>query len=165
MDRERQAAFARIMEAHGGALGRVADCYAREGADREDLSQEIGLAIWRALPRFRRECSERTFAMRIAHNRGLCFAFRRRRHAAEPERELADPGPGPEEAVGAGQRRELLFSAIRALPVGLRQVLVLALEGLDHREIAEVVGISENNVAVRCNRARAALRRLLEVAR
>lgn len=150
------------MDAHGAALGRVVDCYAHNGADRDDLSQEIGIAIWKALPWFRSECSERTFAMRIAHNRGLCFAFRRRRHAADPEKETADQRPSPEEDASAVQRRELLLSALRTLPVGHRQVLSLALEGLDHREIAEIVGISVNNVAVRLNRARAALRLELE---
>jgi DNA-directed RNA polymerase specialized sigma24 family protein len=46
--------------------------------------------------------------------------------------------------------------------VPLKQVLTLLLEGLSHREVAEVVGISENNVAVRANRARAAVRVLLD---
>ena len=43
-----------------------------------------------------------------------------------------------------------------------RQVLVLSLEGLSHREIADVVGITENNVAVRLNRARTAVRERLK---
>ncbi len=47
------------------------------------------------------------------------------------------------------------------LPLGLRQVVVLTLEGLSHAETAEIVGISENNVAVRLTRARAALSRRL----
>jgi RNA polymerase sigma-70 factor (ECF subfamily) len=48
------------------------------------------------------------------------------------------------------------------LPLGLRQVVVLTLEGLSHAEVAEIVGISENNVAVRLTRAKATLSRLLE---
>jgi RNA polymerase sigma-70 factor (ECF subfamily) len=43
----------------------------------------------------------------------------------------------------------------------MRQVVVLSLEGLTHAEIADIVGITENNVAVRLTRARAALSRLL----
>ena len=42
-----------------------------------------------------------------------------------------------------------------------RQVVTLLLEGLSHREIADVLGVTENNVAVRATRARAALRVLL----
>jgi RNA polymerase sigma-70 factor (ECF subfamily) len=51
---------------------------------------------------------------------------------------------------------------LRALPLGQREVLALALEGLPHAEIAAIVGITPENVAVRLGRARAALRRLLE---
>jgi RNA polymerase sigma-70 factor (ECF subfamily) len=160
--RERTATFERIMRDHGKALGRVAECYAARGADSDDLAQEIGAAIWRALPRFRGECSERTFAMRIAHNRGLHFSFKRRKNATAEEHEIPDPRPGPEDEAGQNQRRERLLSALRELPLAYRQVLSLALEELDHREIAEVVGISVSNVAVRLSRARAALRLAME---
>lgn len=51
-----------------------------------------------------------------------------------------------------------LWRALPDLPFGQRQVLVLALEGLSHREIGEVLGLRENAVAVRLNRARQALR-------
>ena len=50
---------------------------------------------------------------------------------------------------------------MQALPIGLRQVVVLTLEGLTNAEVADIVGISENNVAVRLTRARAALSRSL----
>ena len=53
------------------------------------------------------------------------------------------------------------MKAMRRLPVMHRQVIVLALEDLEYREIAAVLGISENNVGVRLNRARARLRELM----
>ena len=52
----------------------LAFSYEAVASVREELVQEIALAIWQALPRFRGECSERTFVFRIAHNRGLIFA-------------------------------------------------------------------------------------------
>ena len=52
---------------------------------------------------------------------------------------------------------------MQALPIGLRQVVVLTLEGLSNAEVADIVGISDNNVAVRLTRARAALSRSLGV--
>ena len=59
------------------------------------------------------------------------------------------------------ERRDRVQAAVRELPLGLRQVVVLTLEGLSNAEVADVVGISENNVAVRMTRARAELTRLL----
>lgn len=52
--------------------------------------------------------------------------------------------------------------AIHALPEQYRGTVLMTLEGFSHRDIADVVGISENNVAVRLTRARQRLRRLLE---
>lgn len=70
---------------------------------------------------------------------------------------VADPRPSPEEAAGSAQKLERLMRALPNLPVPLRQVLILSLEGLSRSEIADVVGITENNAAVRLSRARKAV--------
>ena len=122
------------------------------------------LAIWKALPGFRGDCSEKTFALRVAHNRCLTHVWRRGK-SAESEAELPevpDPRKSPETMAIDNRRRETLLAAIRALPMNYRQVITLALEDLTPSEIAAVLGVTENNVAVRLNRARKALRRLLE---
>jgi len=150
------------MRDHGLALGRVAQSYARP-ADQDDLAQEIALAIWHALPSFRGECSERTFVYRVAHNRALTH-LARRRAGGEALTEVADPAAGPEARASGREEVDRLFRAIRALRVPLRQVLTLAMEDLTHAEIGVCLGISEGNVAVRLNRARAALRKNLEEA-
>jgi RNA polymerase sigma factor (sigma-70 family) len=61
-----------------------------------------------------------------------------------------------------GERRDRLREAVRQLPLAARQVIVLSLEGLSQREIGDVLGITENNVAVRLTRARKLLRRALQ---
>jgi RNA polymerase sigma factor (sigma-70 family) len=161
------ARYDRILRQEGAALRRVAAAYESDPARREDLFQDICLAIWQALPRFRGESSERTFVFRIAHNRGLTHRSRQRPPMApaadlEEAETLADPHPGPEAEAREGQRRERLRTAVLALPLEPRQVISLTLEGLSAREIAEVLGITENNVAVRLSRARRALRQILE---
>src|SRR5258707_11770601 len=78
--------FDRLLAANGPALTRLAASYTNTPSDRDDLVQEIALAIWRALPRFRGECSERTFLFRIAHNRGIaCLARVRSQMQELPE--------------------------------------------------------------------------------
>jgi RNA polymerase sigma-70 factor (ECF subfamily) len=158
--------FDRILSEHGAAISRLAFSYEAVAGIREELVQEIALAIWQALPHFRGECSERTFVYRIAHNRGLSHVWHRR-PPHQPLQELeessqpVDPGPLPEEQAARTSRRERLISTIQTLPVPHRQMIVLMLEGLSHAEMAEVTGITENNVAVRLNRARKALKEAL----
>ena len=76
-------------------------------------------------------------------------------------RRSRQPGPDPEHSLSQQQRRDRVQAAVQALPLGLRQVVVLTLEGLSNAEVADIMGISENNVAVRMTRARAELTRLL----
>lgn len=120
------------------------------------------MAVWLALPRFRADASLRTYVLRIAHNVGLRLAMRNRRVQGDPLDEVVDPRPSPEEVASASQRSERLMRAIRSLPIPQRQPLVLALEGLSHAEIAEVLSLTENAVGVRIHRARARLRDILE---
>jgi RNA polymerase sigma-70 factor (ECF subfamily) len=162
---EREARFSKLLEEHGGALRRLASSYERDPARREDLVQEIALAIWQALPGFREECSERTFLFRIAHNRGLTHVWRRRATRGQADlteaAPVADSREGPESRAEGNERRARLREAVLALPIGARQVITLTLEGLSQREIGEVLGISENNVAVRVSRARRLLQQAL----
>ncbi|MBI1849731.1 MAG: sigma-70 family RNA polymerase sigma factor [Planctomycetes bacterium] len=155
--------FHEMLQAHGPALWRLAGSYERRASDREDLYQEMCLALWRALGVFRGECSERTFVFRVAHNRAITRRVRRRATARDLDEagDVADPRPRPDEALHGAERRERLAEAVHALPLGLRQVITLGLEGLSQSEIGDVLGVSENVVAVRMHRARAALRERL----
>jgi RNA polymerase sigma-70 factor (ECF subfamily) len=151
--------FAELLRQYGPGLGRIAASYARP-ADQDDLRQEISIAIWSALDRFRGDCSERTFLFRIAHNRGLSHVARRR--VVGPELPaLPDDAPSPEARVAGREEVEQLFAALRALPVPQRQVLTLALEGMALAEVGACLGITADTAAVRLSRARAALRERL----
>jgi RNA polymerase sigma factor (sigma-70 family) len=158
--------FDRILREYGPALSRLACGYEKVASVREELMQEIALALWQALPQFREECSERTFVYRIGHNRGLTHAYRRpaehQRIDDLPDLEFVDPRPHPEQQVAAISQHERLRSAIQGLPLTYRQVVMLLLEDLSQAEIASVLGITEGNVAVRLNRARAALKQALQ---
>jgi RNA polymerase sigma factor (sigma-70 family) len=164
--RTRDDEYARVLDEHGRAIRRLATTYERDPVRREDLEQDICVAIWQALPAFRGDCSLRTFVFRIAHNRAVSHVQSHRRHASETlgsDQPVFDPRVSPEDAAALMQRHDRLHTAVQQLPLGMRQVVVLMLEGLTHREIGDVLGISEANVAVRLTRAKAPLRALLGV--
>ncbi len=155
--------FDRLIAANGPALTRLAASYTNTLSDRDDLVQEIAMALWQALPRFRGECSERTFLFRIAHNRAIAHLARSRSHPVVGEEvEVQDPTPDPEAGLAREQGVERLRRAIHQLPLVYKQVISLSLEGLGYGEIAEVLGITESNVGVRLTRARQLLRESLE---
>jgi RNA polymerase sigma-70 factor (ECF subfamily) len=152
-----------LLVRHEPALRRLVATYERDPAVRDDLLQDILFALFRALPTWRRACSERTFVYRVAHNRALTHLASRRPAFDDLERaeSVPDPAPLPEAVAAASQEHEALLAALRGLPVAQRQLLTMALDGIPPREIAEILGLTENNVAVRLTRARAALRELL----
>jgi RNA polymerase sigma factor (sigma-70 family) len=156
--------FRTLLDGHAPALARLAASYTRSASDRDDLLQDIAMAVWRALPGFRGDCSERTFLFRIAHNR--CLTYLSKHRATVPlddegiDRE--DPAPTTEHQISLEQERHRLVAAVRRLPLIYRQAITLILEGLSYKELAEVLGISESNVGVRLNRARNLLKTFLE---
>lgn len=154
------ADLARVPAEHGAALRRLAGVYTRTTADADDLVQEIAIALWKALPTFRGECSERTFVFRVARNRALTQLHRRHLPVVplETASEVPDPAPLSDDVMEQRARREALHRAVRQLPESLRAAVMLRLEGLSDEESAGVLGISPNNVAVRLSRARDALR-------
>jgi RNA polymerase sigma factor (sigma-70 family) len=160
-DQEAEGRFAALLAEYDAPLRRLAAVYEPDPALAEDLLQEIRLALWRALPGFRGDCSKRTFVYRVSHNRALTHVARRRPEAAELEsaEEVADTAADPETDVTRRMERMELRERVAALPLGLRQVTMLVLEGLSNGEIGEVLGISEGNVAVRLVRAKQQLRR------
>lgn len=156
--------FNHILETHAGLLSRVASQYEVRAAQREDLLQEIAFAIWKALPSWRGDATIKTFIARIAHNHGVNHAIADRRHGAHEElpETLMDGTPLPDQQTLRYQQGRQLLKAIRRLPLGLRQVITLALEGFSHAEIGDILGISVNNVDVRLSRARGSLKEMLQ---
>jgi RNA polymerase sigma-70 factor (ECF subfamily) len=137
-------------------------------ADRaRDLAQDILVAVWRAWPAFRGQCSERTYVARIAQYRIATHISRAvREPALAPLTEdLVAFGPGPEDSAICTDERARLTALVRALPIALREVAVLLLEGFSASEIADTLGITTNAVAIRGTRAREALRTAVEDSR
>jgi len=142
--------FADLMAAYAAPIRRLCATYAESPADREDLFQDIFLAVWRALPGFRRQASVRTWLYRIAHNVALTRRTRDR-HRQSRESPLDQETAAPTEM---DFRRLALKRAIAAMAPGDRTLTLLWLEGLSATEIEDVTGIKAATVAVRLSRIR-----------
>ncbi|UYQ94643.1 sigma-70 family RNA polymerase sigma factor [Chitinophaga horti] len=152
--------FEQLLGAHQGIIHKVCRLYRDSREDREDLYQEIAYQLWKSYPAYRGEAGHSTWVYRIALNTAIA-AFRRRRP------DVRYPGEMPEkQAEGADEEQEyrlqLFWQALRQLPDGEKALMVLYLEDLNYREIAEVTGISENHVGVKLNRIRTKLKQLLK---
>ncbi len=157
-------AFDALLAEHAGLLARIASSYEADPGLREDLLQDIAIALWKALPGWRGQASVRTFIARIAHHRAVSHVVARARAAPTVELDAQMPateGCGPEDHTRLDQERARLQDAVRRLPLALRQAVTLAMEGFSHQEIADALGSNANSVGVRLHRARAALAQAL----
>ena len=75
----REERYVGAVAVYGGALMRLARGYEADGDQRQDLLQEIHLALWRSLSVFDGRCSERTWVFRVAHNAAANYIARQRR--------------------------------------------------------------------------------------
>jgi RNA polymerase sigma-70 factor (ECF subfamily) len=145
------------------ALARVVASYERDRALRDDLLQEVFIAVISSLSRLERPDKIKSFVLRIAHNRCLTHVARQMRERAgrEPLEDLADEDPGQEQALIDAERGQRLFTAVRCLALPYRQVMTLILEDMSYEEIAETLGISIANVGIRVSRAKQQLMEML----
>lgn len=156
-----KATFTEIFEAFRKPVLGLCLHLTGNGADAEDATQEVFLAVFQALPKFRGESKLSTWIYRIAIR--TAFRVKAKRPKTEPlEREPEAP-PGADPAIERENARRLSQALVR-LSAEHRVVLALfAIEGLSHREISELLGIPEGTVWSRLHAARKKLASELRV--
>lgn len=152
---------------HGGTVMKVARAYTLTTEDCRDLVQGILLQVWRSAPQFQGRASAFTWLYRVALNTALSWHRRERRRRVHQRPILEVEDLPAAELDGAQQAIQCevvdrLYAAIRRLPKTDAALVLLYLDDLSYRQIAEVLGISETNVGVKLNRARKALRELMK---
>jgi RNA polymerase sigma-70 factor (ECF subfamily) len=153
----RRALYDEAVALYGSALARLARSYEFDRDRREDLLQEIHLALWRSFERFDGRCALRTWVYRVAHNVGTTHVVRdhrQRKRTFLTLDALADTA-APDDAESTAARRVLLEQVSNLLlqlnPLD-RELMLLYLEGLDAATIGEVTGFSASNVATKVHR-------------
>jgi RNA polymerase sigma-70 factor, ECF subfamily len=180
-----EGAFMELVERHHGALVRLAQSFVSSRAVAEEVAQETWLGVLNGIGRFEGRSSLRTWIFRILVNRAKTRGERESRSvpfsaledpagdpAVDPERFAREgawsspprPWEGePVERLLAGEAREAIETAIAELPPAQRRVITLRdVEGLDARETAELLDLTDGNQRVLLHRARSKVRQSLE---
>lgn len=158
-----QEGFQSLLQAHRGIVAKVAGTYAWHPDDRDDLMQDIATQLWRAWPSYDSTRPFATWMYRIALNVAISQVRGRTRGVPseawnEDHHDLADPHAHDHEGR---QQVDLLYRFIQAQPPLDRALLLLYLEDHSYREMADVLGLSETNVATKIGRLKQRLRQEL----
>lgn len=128
---------------------------------RNDLFQEIVLQLWKSFSSFRGESKITTWMYRIALNTAISGLRKKNRKLLTED--LHERHFNISESNEGGQEEdfEKLQWAVRHLNEIDRAMIMMALDEVPYDEIAETIGITQNNVRVRMNRIRERLRKLM----
>jgi RNA polymerase sigma-70 factor (ECF subfamily) len=159
-------AFEELYRAHAGKLFSVACRMLGNPADAEDLLQEIFLSAHRKLDSFRGESALGTWLYRLATNHCLDYLRSRAARTNQVTDGLEDEAgqfePGRRTLAEQTVTKMDLERALARLPEGCRAAFVLHdIQGLEHREVAEALGIAEGTSKSQVHKARLRLRALL----
>ena len=163
-------AFDELVRRHQASIVSLARALTHGSADAEDIAQEVFVRVWRSLRGFRGESAFRTWLHRVAVNvihshHGRIARIRRlflipsAEADSDPIERAADSTDVESDVV----MRDAIDKALGSLPEELRVAVTLRdVQGLDYREIANVLGVPIGTVESRIFRGRQRLQPLLE---
>ena len=189
-----EGAFDELVNQHHGALIRMAMGYVADREVAEEVVQDTWMAVIESLNRFEGRSSLRTWVCGILIHKAKDRGVREKRHTTfsafesydDDNDEAVDPSrfqqsgewaghwafppqpwddQTPEKLLASKQAVDCMQRAIEALPITLKEVLILRdVEGVEAKEVCELLKITETNLYVRLHRARERVRAAVETA-
>lgn len=187
-----EGAFDEVVTQHHSALVRMAMSYLSDREVAEEVVQDTWMAVIEGLGRFEGRSSLRTWIFGIMIHKAKDRGVREKRHTTfssfesvdDDSDETIDPSrfhqsgkcaghwafplqpwddQTPEKLLASRQAVNVMNQAIEALPRTLKEVLILRdVEGIEVREVCEILKITETNLYVRLHRARERVRQAVE---
>lgn len=155
MDKKLENLFLEALGHNQQKLFRICSVYSKNSEDAKDLFQEVLIHIWKSMPSFEAKSSIETWIYRITLN--TCLRFRSN-HIKKQKRFVSLDNINNvslQTEVENDEQKEKLISlrnCISHLNKGDKAIITLYLEKLPYKEISNVTGLTENNIAVKIKR-------------
>jgi len=152
--------FLSVVESNKGVLYKIANSYCKDAEDRKDLVQEIIVQLWKSYENYNDQYKYSTWIYRISLNVAISFY----RHEGRRKRFSNPLSDGIINFVHNYETSELEddISFLQQLISELKEIdkalMLLYLDQKSHKEIAEIIGISESNVATKIGRIKTVLK-------
>lgn len=152
--------FLSVIEANKGIIYKVANLYCKDKEDRKDLAQEIILKLWKSFDNYNNQFKHSTWIYRVSLNTAISFYRKEklRQKITAPFCESIFNTAELAENKHTEQSILLLNQFIYELKELDKALMLLYLEEKSQKEIAEIIGITETNVATKIGRLKAILK-------
>ncbi|TCC96850.1 RNA polymerase sigma factor [Pedobacter psychroterrae] len=148
---------------YAAILIKICRAYTSSQEDFEDYYQEVCLQVYRSRESFREQCKWSTWVYRISLN--VCLTLLKKKQRNGQIYFTSDVLPETSSAQNSAFESEplnQLYAAIRRLSEVDRALIILYLEEKPYQEIADILGTSANNIAVRINRIKERLKKIMD---
>jgi RNA polymerase sigma factor (sigma-70 family) len=155
MDQQLENTFIKALEQNQQKLLRICSVYSEDAEDKKDLFQEALINIWQSMPSFEQKSSLSTWMFRVTLN--VCLRLqtkqaKRKNYFRKLDtftiENVSEEDPNQEEH----ERLKKLRNRIKKLNDAHKAIITLYLEELSYKEISDITGTTENNVAVKIKR-------------
>ena len=153
--------FLDVLEDHKNLIFKIAHSYCKEEEDQKDLVQEVVLQLWKSFPKYDPKYAYSTWIYRITLNVAISFYRKSSRKKSLPFSSigtLIEWKDNSENNLEKNENVEMLKRLIREMKEWDKALMILYLEEKSYKEIAEILGITETNVATRLSRVKQKLK-------
>ncbi|WP_313578020.1 sigma-70 family RNA polymerase sigma factor [Chishuiella sp.] len=154
--------FTELVEKNQGIIHKVCRVYTDDKDSHDDLFQEIVLQLWRSYDSFKGDSKFTTWMYRVSLNTAITLI---RKKTKSKEIDYAESNfiniKSDDKDESLEERITLLYASIHFLNDIERALVLLYLEDLPYKDIAETLGISEVNARVKMNRVKIKLKEIM----
>lgn len=155
----REQRFQEAISEYGALINKICYFYSLDGEEFQDLRQDTFLNIWRGLDKFEEKSKLSTWIYRVCFN--TCISYRRKERHKQNSVSLNEIIEMPAEDTDFDlESYNRMHSLISKLNYQDRAIILMWLDEKTYEEIAELMGMSRNNVAVRISRIKEKLAKM-----
>lgn len=146
MSNQAQNEYIKLIQKHNGIIHKVIGLYVDNQEDRKDLHQEILLQAWKSYKNFKGQSVFSTWLYKVALNTVLTFNKKHKKN--EDLKKIDHIGTNPD----TNDNSEILYHIIKSFGEIDKMLITLHLDGYKNNEIAEITGMTQNNINVKIHR-------------
>jgi RNA polymerase sigma-70 factor (ECF subfamily) len=153
--------FVELIKEHQGILYKICNIYFYKNPYKEDYYQEILIRLWKSYPSFKNQSAFSTWLYRVALNTAIDIIRKQSLLPKHTELSITEYNIAEYKNNTESDNRDKLYLAINLLSDIEKAIIILYLEDFNYKEIAEIIGISENYAGVKINRIKTQLSKIL----
>jgi RNA polymerase sigma-70 factor, ECF subfamily len=154
--------FIELINKHQGILHKICNIYFYRNPYKEDYYQEMLIRLWKSYPGFKKQSAFSTWLYQVALNTAMDIIRKQSIYPKHIELSKNEYNITEDENSIESDKRDKLYQTINYLSDVEKAIIILYLEEYDYKEIAEIIGISQNNTGVKIKRIKDQLIKILD---